>query len=53
LAKAIDGLLSDSEERSRLSGNAQLAVRERFSLERMLTATEQVYREALAVKRLV
>jgi glycosyltransferase involved in cell wall biosynthesis len=47
LAKAIDGLLSDSEERSRLVKNARTAVRENFSMERMLSATEQVYREAL------
>ncbi len=50
LARAIDGLLSDSEERVRLSKNAERAVRERFSLERMLSETEQVYREALAVR---
>ncbi len=47
LADAICELLSDAEERDRLSANAQLAVRERFSLERMVNATEQVYRQAL------
>ena len=47
MAKAISELLSDPEERVRLSRNAQRAVRERFSLERMLSATEQVYRDVL------
>jgi glycosyltransferase involved in cell wall biosynthesis len=50
LASAIDGLLSDPEERVRLSNNAERAARQRFSLEGMLSATEQVYREALEVK---
>jgi len=50
LASTIEGLLSDAEERVRLSNNAQRAVRERFSLEGMLSATEQVYREALDVR---
>jgi L-malate glycosyltransferase len=45
LAKAISELLSDPEERVRLSENAQTDVRERFSLERMLSETEQVYRD--------
>jgi glycosyltransferase involved in cell wall biosynthesis len=53
LAKAISELLFDPEERVRLSENARRAVRERFSLERMLSATEQVYREALADRSLV
>jgi glycosyltransferase involved in cell wall biosynthesis len=47
LAKAIIDLLSDPKERDRLIENAQRAVRERFSLERMLEATEEVYREVL------
>ena len=47
LAKAIGELLSDPKERDRLSGNARRAVRERFSLERMLEATEQVYRQVV------
>lgn len=50
LARVIDQLLSDSEERSRLIKNAHSAVRENFSVERMLSATEQVYREALEVR---
>jgi glycosyltransferase involved in cell wall biosynthesis len=45
LATAIDQLLSDFEECERLSENARRVVRERFSLGRMLDATEQVYRE--------
>jgi glycosyltransferase involved in cell wall biosynthesis len=47
LARAIDELLSEPQDRDRLSENAQQAVRERFSLERMLEGTEQVYREVL------
>jgi L-malate glycosyltransferase len=50
LAIAIVQLLSDPEERVRLSKNAQRAVREHFSLERMLSATAQVYLEALEVR---
>jgi glycosyltransferase involved in cell wall biosynthesis len=44
LAEVIEELLSDQKRRERLAENAGLAVRERFSLERMLEATEQVYR---------
>jgi glycosyltransferase involved in cell wall biosynthesis len=47
LGKAIDELLTDPKERDRLGKNAQRAVRERFSLERMLEATERVYRQVL------
>jgi glycosyltransferase involved in cell wall biosynthesis len=47
LAGAIDELLSDCKERERLSVNAQRAVRERFSLERMVDETEQLYRAVL------
>ena len=47
LADAICGLLADSELLERLSAEAQCRVRERFSLERMLDATEEVYREVL------
>ncbi len=47
LAEAISELLSDRKERDRLSRNAQRVVRERFSLERMLDSTEQVYRDVL------
>lgn len=48
LAQAINSLLDDPRERSRLAHNAQLAARDRFSLKRMATDTERVYREALA-----
>lgn len=48
LADAISGLLADSELRERLSAEAQRRVRDRFSLERMLDATEDVYREVLS-----
>src|SRR5258708_22479400 len=47
LASAIGELLSDAKERNRLSDSARRAVRERFSLERMLEATEEVYRQVL------
>jgi glycosyltransferase involved in cell wall biosynthesis len=47
LAKVICELLFDPAQRRSLSANAGRAVRERFSLERMLEATEEVYRQAL------
>jgi glycosyltransferase involved in cell wall biosynthesis len=50
LAQAINDLLDDPSERSRLARNAMLAARERFSLERMVSDTEQVYREVLALR---
>ena len=48
LAQAINDLLDDPVERSRLGHNAQLAARQRYSVERMATDTERVYREVLA-----
>ena len=48
LAQAIDDLLDDPVECSRLGRNAQLAARQRYSLERMACDTEQVYCEVLA-----
>ena len=48
LAKEIGQMLSDPELRARLSENAKRVVPERFSLDRMVQKTEQVYREALA-----
>lgn len=48
LAAAIDDLLGDPVERSRLGRNALLAARERYSLARMASDTERVYREVLA-----
>jgi glycosyltransferase involved in cell wall biosynthesis len=43
LAGAINDLLDDPFDRSRLAENALLAARQRFSLERMALDTEQVY----------
>jgi glycosyltransferase involved in cell wall biosynthesis len=45
LASVISELLSDAKARARLSQNARRDVRERFSLERMVAATERVYQE--------
>jgi glycosyltransferase involved in cell wall biosynthesis len=47
LAKSITELLNDRNRRQRLATNALQAVRERFSLERMVDLTEQVYEQAL------
>ena len=47
LAKAINDLLDDPVECSRLGSNAKLAARERFSLKRMATDTERVYDEVI------
>jgi glycosyltransferase involved in cell wall biosynthesis len=47
MAQAINDLLGDPHERSRLGTNARLAARERFSLQRMASDTERVYRELL------
>lgn len=47
LANAIGALLADQKESERLAANAERAVRERFSVERMVDATEQVYREVV------
>lgn len=48
LAEAINDLLDDPVERSRLGGNALHAARRRYSLSRMASDTERVYREVLA-----
>lgn len=48
LAEAINDLLDDPFERSRLGRNALLAARQHYSLARMASDTEQVYREVLA-----
>ncbi len=47
LAGAIFELLGDADLRKRLSEQAQRSVRVRFSLEGMLDATEEVYRQTL------
>lgn len=47
MAASVCALLSDNDERLRLAAQARQAVRERFSLERMVAATEQIYTEAL------
>jgi glycosyltransferase involved in cell wall biosynthesis len=47
LAQQIARLLEDREARARLGERARQLARERFSLEHMVSATEQIYREAL------
>jgi L-malate glycosyltransferase len=47
LAKAISQLLGDPQRRQRMGQSAGDDVRARFSLERMVTATEQIYRQSL------
>ena len=48
LAEAINDLLDDPQERSRLGRNAQLIARERYSLARMAGDTERVCLEVLS-----
>ena len=48
MAKAVTSLLDDISERERLSQNAETAVRERFSLDQMVTKTEKIYAEVVA-----
>jgi glycosyltransferase involved in cell wall biosynthesis len=47
MAAALIDLLEDEGERARLSASARASVRERFSLERMIAKTEEVYRSVL------
>lgn len=47
MAGAIDSLLADELARETFGARAQHAARENFSLERMVDATERVYRDAL------
>ncbi|HYY57113.1 MAG TPA: glycosyltransferase family 4 protein [Pyrinomonadaceae bacterium] len=47
LAEAIARLLEDEQARERMGQRARVAARERFSLERMVEATESIYRDAL------
>ncbi len=49
LARAMLRLLRNDDERARMSERAREESRARFGLERMVDATEKVYREALAV----
>jgi len=46
MASAIDSLLDDEHQRETFGARAQHAAREKFSLKRMVDATEQIYREA-------
>ena len=48
LAQAINDLLDNTTERSRLGENAQRVARDRYSLRRMASDTERVYREVIA-----
>jgi glycosyltransferase involved in cell wall biosynthesis len=48
LARIMLELLRNDDERTRISERAREESRARFSLERMVDATENVYREALA-----
>lgn len=48
LVQAINDLLDDPLECSRLGRNARFVARERYSLARMASDTERVYREVLA-----
>ena len=47
LAESIRGLLDDPNRREHLAANAWRMASERFSLDRMITKTEQVYQEVL------
>jgi glycosyltransferase involved in cell wall biosynthesis len=47
LAAAVSSLLADDERRLQLGARAGHSARERFSLERMVEATERIYEEAL------
>jgi glycosyltransferase involved in cell wall biosynthesis len=49
LAAAMIELLGDDERRRRMAERGRAGVRERFSLELMVAATEEVYSEALSV----
>lgn len=48
LADTIDELLTNTSERDRLAANALASVRQRFTLERMVDETEQLYADVLA-----
>lgn len=48
LAKSIVELLDDVQQRERLANNARTMVADRFALGRMISETEDVYREVLS-----
>ena len=50
LATAVTTLLEDGTMRQRTGACAHQVVQERFSLERMVEATEKIYRESLSAK---
>jgi glycosyltransferase involved in cell wall biosynthesis len=50
LAAAVTSLLADEERRLMLGAHARHSARERFSLERMVEATERVYEETLGLR---
>lgn len=47
LVSAVIELLEDEQERQRIGARARETARERFSLDRMVDATERIYREVL------
>lgn len=51
LAASVLRLLEDEDERERIGKFARSSVRERFSLDSMVAATEQVYLEAMNAER--
>lgn len=50
LAKAISALLADEKKRERMGERGRERARSHFSLERMVAATESIYREVLEAK---
>lgn len=48
ITRALVSLIENPRERNRLAAHAQESVRQRFSLEQMVNATEQIYLEAIA-----
>lgn len=52
MGAAINAFLEDENERRRFGALARATARKQWSLDRMVTATESIYQEALNVKRL-
>ena len=48
IAEAVEEFLSDEKMRETFGKNAQTIARERFSLEKMIEQTENVYKSVLA-----